>query len=76
MTFSFELSEAGWVDVAILDVAGRRVATVWSGVLEKGEHTYAWNGEGEGPIAPGAGIYWVSVRTADTRESRSFAWRP
>jgi hypothetical protein len=76
VAFGLELSKAEWAEVAIVDVTGRRVATVWRGVLDRGEHDYVWDGEGEGRVRPGAGIYWVSVRTADTLESRSFAWRP
>ena len=74
--FAVGLAETGWADVSILDVAGRRVATVWSGVLERGEHDFAWNGDADRPVRAGPGIYWVTIRTADAVESRSFAWRP
>ena len=76
VSFAFELPEAGWVDVAIVDVAGRRIATMWRGLLERGDHAYSWAGESDTANPPVAGVYWVSVRTPDAMQSRAFVWRP
>jgi len=56
-TVMLDLLTAGPVDVAILDVLGRRVATLHAGALPAGRHAFTW-----GDRAP-AGVYAVRVRS-------------
>jgi len=46
---------AGPARVDVLDLAGRRVATPWSGALGPGEHRVSWDGRDAvgAPAAPG-----------------------
>jgi hypothetical protein len=76
VSFAIALAGEESVDVSILDVSGRRVATVWHGRLPHGERTFAWSGETETGSRATAGVYWVSLRAGPARESRPFAWRP
>jgi hypothetical protein len=43
-TFAIALPASGDVDLAIDDLAGRRVATLWRGTLAAGEREFAWDG--------------------------------
>ena len=58
--FRFALPQGGDVDVAVYDVAGRRVALLASGRYEAGVHTVAWD-----PVAAGtrrtAGMYFARM---------------
>ncbi len=44
-SIAFELAESAEVELAIVDLAGRQVATLFSGTLPAGPHDVAWNGE-------------------------------
>ncbi|MBI5168349.1 MAG: T9SS type A sorting domain-containing protein [Candidatus Eisenbacteria bacterium] len=44
--FTIALPAAGDVDLAIHDLAGRRVATLWRGALGAGEREFVWNAAG------------------------------
>lgn len=48
------------VDVDVYDATGRRRGRVWSGLLQPGTQSVAWNGEiGGRPVPPGT--YWLRV---------------
>ena len=55
-SFSVGLPQDANVDLAVLDVAGRRVATLDHGRLTAGVHDYAWDGSGAR-----AGVYFVRL---------------
>ncbi len=62
----FSLSERENVEVAIYDMRGRLVRTVWSGEAEAGEHTVTWSGtDGSGRPAA-SGVYLGRLTTART----------
>jgi len=42
-TFQFDLPRAAWVDLALYDVQGRKVATVLRGTRPAGRHTVRWS---------------------------------
>jgi len=63
---SFTLPSAGHARVAVLDLAGRRVATLADGVFEAGPHRAEW-------ATPGApGVYMALLETNTGRASRRF----
>jgi len=76
VTFAIEVPRRVWVDVTIHDVSGRRIAALWHGPLEWGEHAFAWDGAASprGPSPPG--LYWVRVRAGETERSQAFARIP
>lgn len=58
----FELANAGPVELEIVDVLGRSVVTVASGVFGAGPQTIAWDGrDGRGALVP-AGVYFQRFR--------------
>ncbi len=74
VTFAIDIPREQWVELTIQDVEGRRVATLWSGVLGAGEHDFSWSGATTGAFRPRAGIYWARLRAAAVKEARSFSW--
>lgn len=58
LTCVIEVPEGcGAIDLALFDLAGRRVRTLASGALAAGRHAFAWNGIGQGGERVGPGIY-------------------
>jgi hypothetical protein len=65
-TIRFALASAGPAEVAIHDLAGRRVRVLTSGTLAAGGHEVVWHGDdGQGQPVP-SGVYLVRLRAAGT----------
>jgi len=61
---SFGLAEASNVSLAIDSAAGRLVASLADGPMEKGSHSITWNGtDGNGRAVP-PGVYFVHMKTS------------
>lgn len=59
--FGYELSEAAEVEVQVVNMQGRIVATLARGRMQAGTHEVRWNGRTEqGALAP-AGVYLVRL---------------
>jgi hypothetical protein len=58
--FRFALPAASRVEVAVYDVAGRRVARLADSAYEAGVHTVAWNPAADG-ARPAAGLYFARL---------------
>jgi hypothetical protein len=65
-----------WVEVSIHDVAGRRVALLWSGNLPRGEHAFSWKGAAPRDGHERAGLYWVRLRAGNVRDAKPFMLTP
>jgi hypothetical protein len=64
-TIAAHLAKSAQINLAIFDVAGRRVTTIASGRRGAGEERYTWNGiDDAGKRAP-AGVYFVRLRVDD-----------
>ena len=57
------LPERSVMDVAVFDVAGRRVATIASGTRSAGEHELTWDGTDDAGKRVGAGVYFYRLET-------------
>jgi hypothetical protein len=69
VTVEFNLPRASYLDAAVFDVAGRKVATLAGGErLEAGPHRLGWDGRLSSGVAAASGIYFVRV----DREGRSW----
>jgi hypothetical protein len=60
-TVAFGLPQAGHVDIAVFDVAGRRITTIEKGHLEAGNHTREWSGRATDGSKVGAGVYFIRL---------------
>jgi outer membrane protein assembly factor BamB len=70
LVLELALPRAGPVDLAVFDVAGRRVATVVHGVLPAGRHRAAWTGAGHS-----AGVYFLRLRAESAELARPITIR-
>jgi len=62
---SFNLPATGAVDLAVYDLLGRRVATLVSGNLPAGQHTFTWQAEDSDGKQVASGMYLYVLKTAD-----------
>ncbi len=57
-TVKMTLDRAGSVVVSVFDVAGRRVAELHNGLLDKGEYQWVWNGMSNSGVPQSGGVYF------------------
>lgn len=69
-SISIELPERTAIELAVFDVAGRRVATIASGERGAGTHDFAWNGAGQDGRVVGAGIYFYRLKAGNRTLTR------
>jgi hypothetical protein len=67
---AFDLAAAGRVELAIVDVAGRRVRTLADGDFGAGSYTLTWDGRDDRGQASASGIYFAHLRAGDFRAER------
>lgn len=67
----FTLARAGRADLAIYDVAGRRVRQIDLGHLAAGDRTVVWDGRNEDGRAVEAGMYFYELNTEQGRSHRT-----
>jgi hypothetical protein len=66
---SLALARAAAVEVAVHDLSGRRVATLFHGSLPAGTHEFTWNGTRADGSAAAHGVYFVQARINGARLS-------
>jgi flagellar hook capping protein FlgD len=66
----FGLQKSGWVELAIFDVKGRRVRTVFSGALPRGEYVRQWDGRTDRFTKAPAGVYFYVLNTSSGVQTR------
>jgi flagellar hook assembly protein FlgD len=59
----FALPCAAVVDLAVYDVRGRQIITLWNGPRSAGRHSVTWNGTDSTAQPAANGIYFVHLRT-------------
>ncbi len=62
-TVAFSLPRGGQVEVAVYDLAGRRIRSLASGFLAAGEHQVAWDGRDNRGVALGSGVYLIRLQS-------------
>jgi hypothetical protein len=55
------LSHAGWTELSVFDVTGRRVRTVFAGMLPAGTSHAKWDGRTDDWKQAPSGIYWMRM---------------
>jgi hypothetical protein len=68
-TLSFALPRAGYVELALFDVTGRRVADVYHGLASAGFTHVAWNGRDAGGVQVAAGVYFVRLDAGEEQRT-------
>ena len=71
----FALPAAGPIDLAVFDIAGRRVRTLAAGRRDAGVHRLVWDGRDDAGRAAGAGVYFARLRAGDRTLERKMVMR-
>ncbi|MFO7655088.1 MAG: FlgD immunoglobulin-like domain containing protein [Candidatus Krumholzibacteriia bacterium] len=66
----YTLDVSSRVEIAVYDVAGRRVRTLVDGTRAAGDHETFWNGRDETGSAVASGVYLYRLRSGDVVETR------
>lgn len=61
----FSVASAERVEVAIVDVSGRQVVSLFDGVVPAGTHEVIWNGDGANGEPLPSGIYYARMQAGD-----------
>ena len=62
---AFDLPSRSEIDLAVYDVAGRRVATLFRGAADAGSHSVRWLARDEDGRAVATGIYFIRLEADD-----------
>ncbi len=69
---SFSVPTDGRVELAVYDVAGRRVATLVNGDVTAGTHDISWNAKSDGGAPVASGVYFARLSTSSGTASQKF----
>jgi len=58
------------VDIAVFDLSGRRVRTLFAGTRDPGNYMTTWDGRGESGVRVGAGVYFLRTGIGDRQTSQ------
>jgi hypothetical protein len=64
-TIRFSVPVAGPISVTVHDIAGRRVATIATGIRQPGEHTAVWDGRDDSGREAPSGIYFARLHAGE-----------
>jgi len=70
-SFQIDLPTTTWARIEAFDVSGRRMATLWDGVLESGRHTMTWKAEDSQGRTLSSGIYFLRYFDGENSRTRS-----
>ena len=73
-TISFILPENSLVELNIYDMSGSKVKTIINSQIEKGKHSFAWNGDNslEELVSSGVYFYRLSINNGEKITSKRF----
>ena len=69
-TISYELPQDGLVNITVMDLAGRQVASLVSGEKRSGTHSIKWNSTNDSGQKVSAGMYYYKIQVGDFTETR------
>jgi len=74
-SFELEVSDAKSVyEVAIYDLRGRRICTLYRGVLPAGKQTFTWNGKDAAEHELSSGVYFYRVSNGITSQVKKMIY--
>jgi len=69
-TVAFDLARSGDVELAVFNVLGRKVKTVFDGKLLKGHHEFDWDGTNDAGTSIASGVYFYRLQTSSGTKAR------
>ena len=76
LTLSFNLPEKMPMDISIYDLRGRKVHSLYQGMLKPGAHAYSWDGRSDKGKSIQPGWYVAVMRSGERGHGMKFLWRP
>lgn len=67
---NFQLAREGRVSLVVMDVNGRAVRTLATGILPQGSHRFEWNGTDDQKATLASGVYFYRLETEQGSETR------
>ena len=64
--FTVDVPVASPIEVAVFNVLGQKIATLFSGVREAGSAQMAWNGLSDNGVTASSGVYFIRMTAAGT----------
>jgi hypothetical protein len=64
-TIRFSLPQAGRAQLAVFDLLGRKVRTLFDDVMPQGSHVQKWDGRLTSGLPAASGVYLIQLRTAN-----------
>ncbi len=61
-----QLPQRSHAQITIYDIQGRKIATLFNGTLNSGEHTFHWNGKDSFSTPVASGLYLAVLKTTQT----------
>ena len=61
---TFRIDRPEYVRLSVVDLSGRKVATLQEGMMLAGEYTRMWDGMADGSGKASPGVYFISLRTS------------
>ena len=64
-SIGYAVPSGSWVELAIFNVLGQRIATLLSQYQTKGTYAVTWNGDGAGGRAVNSGVYIAQLKVGE-----------
>ncbi len=74
VTLGFEVDNPRAVRLTLLDLWGRRVTTLVSGVMSPGRHELQWNGRTSTGAVVSSGVYYCRLQSGAFTRTERFTW--
>jgi hypothetical protein len=69
-TISFDLPSGSDVELTVYDITGRKIATLVTGYLPAGNHSFTWNGRSEFGESMASGMFFYRLRSSSFDETK------
>ncbi len=69
-SISYQLSEAGMVNIGIYDICGKRIRTLVNSFKPAGKYSVTWDGYDNKKIRVSTGVYFIRMNSKDFSASR------
>ena len=69
---SFAINQDGFknVQLEVYDIIGRKVRTLFNGLLDRGRYSFKWNGINDLNVNVASGLYFYKLKTANAIQTR------
>ena len=72
---SFSIDRGAPAIVDVMDIAGRRIATIRDGFVPAGTRAVTWDGRAEDGRPAASGVYFIRLRSAGAQASQKVLLR-